>query len=137
MKTKHLLLTLGVVIATLLFSCKKYEDGPALSLRSKKSRVANEWKYDQVVAPNGTNITSQFANSSLELTRDGEYIATYGASSATTGTWQFASDKENIVLTPNDNSDAQLLHIMRLKQKDLWFSIEESTGVFEYRLSPK
>ncbi len=137
MKTKHILGAIAILLAAFTFSCKKYEDGPTLSLRSKKARVANEWQYDQVVAPNGTNITAQFANNSIEFTKDGEYIASYGTSSAQTGTWRFASDKEDMVLTPNDNSDATVMKIMRLKGKELWFSIEESSGIFEYRMSQK
>lgn len=134
MKTTHLLIIM--LTSVVLFSCKKYDDGPVLSLRTKKSRIANEWQFDQVVAPNGTNITTQFANSGFELSKDGEYIITEGIS-AETGQWRFASDKENLVLTPNDNSSATLLMIMRLKEKDFWFSIEETDGIYEYRMSPK
>lgn len=137
MKTKHILAAICAVVIACTFSCKKYEEGPALSLRTKKARVANEWKYDQVIEPNGTNVTASYANNSIEFTKDGEYIATFGSSSAQTGTWQFAGDKEDIVLTPNDNSDATLITIVRLKNKQFWFNIEESNGIFEYRMSPK
>jgi hypothetical protein len=137
MKTAHFFLCVGVFISAMHFSsCKKYDDGPALSLKTKKARVANEWKYDQVLSSNGTNITSSYANQSIEFKRDGTYITSSGTSSGT-GTWIFASDKEDIVLTENDGGDSYTWHMMRLKEKELWVSYEYFGGVYEYRLSPK
>jgi hypothetical protein len=40
---KIIVLALCIITLGTLNSCKKYEDGPAFSLRSKKSRVAAEW----------------------------------------------------------------------------------------------
>ena len=36
-----------MVIAVLLLAGCKYEDGPAISLRSKKARAANTWQIDK------------------------------------------------------------------------------------------
>jgi hypothetical protein len=43
MKTKHILpaFLLGLSALLIIPSCKKYAEGPTLSLRSKKERVAN------------------------------------------------------------------------------------------------
>ena len=56
---KHL-----ITLAALLFlcapACKKYDEGPALSLRSKKSRIANKWKVDKLFK-NGVDSTKYYA----------------------------------------------------------------------------
>ena len=119
-----------------MVTCKKYEEGPRLSMRSKKARVANEWQYEKVTSPNGADMTAYFINHSIEFKKDGSYIGTEGTSSWT-GTWQFASDKEDLVLTESGSGDAHTYRIIRLKNKALWFTMVTSNGVYEYHLSPK
>lgn len=36
-----------LLLSIFMFSCSKYEDGPVLSLRSKKERVAAEWEVTE------------------------------------------------------------------------------------------
>ncbi len=43
MKTKTKFTAAFFLMASLLCSCNKYEDGPALSLHTKKARVAGSW----------------------------------------------------------------------------------------------
>ena len=40
-------------------SCKKYENGPAFSLMSKKARIANIWKVDTYIL-NGKDKTTEY-----------------------------------------------------------------------------
>lgn len=133
---KHLILL--IVGAALVFtpSCKKYDDGPRLSLKSKKSRVTNEWKYEQVTSSTGATLTSSYANNFIEFKKDGSYIMTYSYGSAT-GTWQFASDKEDIVLTESGSGDSETLHILRLKEKELWVTEQDGSYSREYHLIPR
>lgn len=135
MKTTHILILL-TVFSAMIASCKKYEDGPSLSLKTKKSRVANEWIYNEVTSPNGTNITSSYANSFLEFKKDDSYIQT-SSSYSYTGTWQFASGKEDIVMTESGSGDSETLHILRLKEKELWFTVEDYLGTYEYHMSQR
>jgi hypothetical protein len=128
------LLCIGML--TLASACKKYEDGPALSLLTKKSRLANEWRYDYVRAPNAQDITAQYADNKLEFTKDGTFILS-DATSSETGTWQFASDKEDVVLTFASSGDAVTLHILRLKARELWFSVQESNGLSVFHMKPE
>lgn len=135
MRTNRIFSSICVLLITCATSCKKYEDGPALSLRTKKSRFANEWKYQQIIAPNGSNITASGANVTFEFTKDGNAIITQGTSSVT-GTWQFASDKDNVVVTTGSSGNAFTMHITRLKEKELWYTIENN-GTYQYRMIPK
>lgn len=77
--------TLGIIAATLVTACK-YEEGPRISLRSKRDRVANEWKITSLTRGandsniiNSVNDTSTGANNGfkvvLSLYRTGFYSA--------------------------------------------------------------
>ena len=54
---KHFSKLLFLILCISIVSCKKYEDGPAISLMSKKARIANIWKVD-VYYLNGKDITT-------------------------------------------------------------------------------
>lgn len=45
MKTKTILILAILIIS---ISCKKYEEGPLLSLRTKKSRLCGEWEIEKI-----------------------------------------------------------------------------------------
>lgn len=47
------------IIAIVLPACRKYEEGPLLSIRSREKRVENAWKA-QTVTRNGYDITLRY-----------------------------------------------------------------------------
>lgn len=121
------------IIAIFAFSsCGKYEEGPAFSLASKKSRVVNVWQLDKQFV-NGTEIqlTADDKDDYIEFTKDDKVKFTWvnGSQSATfEGTWEFDDTKENIItkinfggITSQDTSK-----ILRLKSNELW--IENKYG---------
>lgn len=132
MKATNLLF--AICIALMTVACKKYDDGPRLSLRTKKARLANEWTFDYVRAPNGDDLTAQNAGIILEFTKDGDFARVQG-SFAETGTWRFAHDDENVIVTIGTSSS--LLHITRLKEREFWFTIAESNGTYTYHMLPQ
>jgi len=89
MKTKQSTILLAAAAVTVLNfnSCKKYDDGPAFSLMSKKGRLTGEW---EVVKINGQNPEEYFSSSNYGF---------YGPNYPTTVTannvdlvWEFESD---------------------------------------------
>ena len=56
---KNLLKLFLILICFVTFSCKKYEDGPTVSLRTKKARVVNKWKVDSYYI-NGVDKTTDY-----------------------------------------------------------------------------
>lgn len=68
----------AAAIVAVVFSACKYEDGPGISLRSKRDRIANEWIVDQFIY-DGKDVTdlvnSRQDSFSLifEMTRSGAY----------------------------------------------------------------
>ena len=52
------LIPLSLVMVLSMASCKKYEEGPAISLTSRSERVANTWTIDRAIA-DGNDVTSE------------------------------------------------------------------------------
>jgi hypothetical protein len=133
---KFLSITLITVFAFAISftACKKYEEGPMLSLAFKKARIVNVWKIEKAIW-NGTDVTSQMAafisDYTEEYKKDGSYIANYGSGS-TTGTWEFDTKKEYLLVTPAGSSSADRAEIIRLKSNELWIRSIDGSDTFEY-----
>ncbi|HHZ66128.1 MAG TPA: hypothetical protein EYN51_11645 [Flavobacteriales bacterium] len=131
------------VSSLFLFStgCKKYDDGPLISLKSKKSRITNTWILDEVFE-NGIEVLSPMGIPSGEIF--GVYcneVAIIDNNNATfkfvdliiaEGNWQLINNKSKIEF---NLKNGKIIHwdILKLKTKELW--VQEND--FEYRLRPK
>jgi len=120
--------TLVIALAATMLStgCKKYEDGPAFSLRSKKERVANTWRVGQALN-GGQDVTSDFDQYELQMLSSGNAtlsaLYTLGDLSfelQTSGTWSLQNSNEDLRLDfENDDAD-ETYEILRLKEDELW-----------------
>lgn len=130
-------------------SCKKYPQGPVLSLRSKKERVANTWKLDKLVS-GGVDSTAffntVFSDYSVTLTKSGNYTIAYnirGFVFTESGSWAFSSGKEDLQITPASSSTGtvpspSVFQILKLYEKELWLRSFYSNGsAREYHFLPK
>ena len=137
---------LFVITSIVLIACKKYPDGPAISLRSKTERLSNSWQMAQVLE-GGVDKTSdyQFAFNgyNLIIENDGNYSYNYKALGVVpiseTGKWAFNSDKTKVIFDPSSNNNGNNeLKILRLMEEDLWLLDEDNNGaVTEFHFSPK
>lgn len=125
-------------------SCKKYEDGPWISLRTKTERLSNTWQVSTAYQ-NGVDKTSDFnvayAGYLLTIKKDNSYTLVYNPFNLGTvtdnGTWSFNSDKSHVILV-NSNGDRADYTILRLKEKELWVKFTDDNGdVWEVHLVPK
>lgn len=123
--------TLSLAILSLAFvmgSCSKYEEGPALSLRTKKARITGEWEVEKYVSSDGTeSYPSENDDSTVELEKDGTYKVN-SPFGTVEGTWEFSDDKESIKTTFSQGGFSQTFteKIIRLTNKEFW--IEDSDG---------
>ncbi len=107
--------------ATILVSssgCGKYEDGPGFTLLTKKSRVVGDWDVKSV---GSTVLGSEYGiNMNFEKSGSMSYNYTYSGivQEVYAGTWDFASDKENLIITLD--GEATVFEIKRLTNKELW-----------------
>lgn len=147
-------LILALFGSLILFEgCKKYPEGPAISLRSKKERVANTWKIDAVMSGGVDStvfFTGFFNDYTLSFSKSGSYTIFYnqvrhfGLFPVTeSGDWSFSSGKEDLTITPKQTSYGALpqpstLQILKLYEKELWLrSFEGNNLTREYHFSPK
>jgi hypothetical protein len=119
MKNKKNLAYVALAGATALAvnSCGKYEEGPKFSLLSKKSRVAGDWNVKSV----GSQVLTSGYGLNMTFDKDGsmKYTYTYGSTSYSyAGTWDFSSDKENLIINVDGGIDT--LEIKKLKNKEMW-----------------
>lgn len=129
MKIKKYTFLLAFIIMAGAIGCKKYDEGPALSLKSKKSRVANKWKIEKATdLEDGTDITADYAGEIWEFTKDGDYKENGNLK----GTWVFSSDKEELIITKTGDNP-KTFKILKLKEKEMWL---EKLAEEELHLSP-
>lgn len=152
---KQLAIFILVVGACVLFDgCKKYPEGPSISLRSKKERVANTWKLDALIS-GGVDSTAYFTNYfkdyTVSLTKNGSYTISYyvaipnfgNISNTESGSWAFKSGKEELLITPTSIAIGTLpapstLQILKLYEKEMWLrGFYGNSQSKEYHFSPK
>ncbi len=115
-------LTIGLAAT----SCKKYEDGPNVSLTSRTERVANTWIISYA-EEDGQNVSTEFnqyelfMNSSGDATLDANYTV-FGTTyqNQTSGTWTFTNEEANLRLDFDDDSQDGEYRILRLTNDELW-----------------
>lgn len=129
-------------------SCGKYEDGPKISLASKKARIINNWQYEEIYK-NGNlqTLNSDDMNSSIEFKKNDEMtiITTAGSiSSNYQGTWDLSSDKEYIDIQYTvsflglSSTYNMSYKILRLKSNELWLEYTDATNtIWEYHYKSK
>lgn len=119
-------------------SCTKYENGPAFSLKSPKSRAIGEWHLTDLLVNDKHEQTlfDREASAVLTLEDNGEYTYTMPDVRAVTeksGLWSFGEDKTELVLIQLDsiNGDSERTYkITRLSKDEMWLvnGSEEYSG---------
>ena len=133
---KLLALLVVIFLMTGMNSCKKYEDGPLLSLRSKTSRIVNEWVIDKVMSK-GVDNTGNYPEDYL-LTINKDLTYSWVSNGITQeGTWAFDDKKENILFTQTSTGMESKYIIRRLKNKELTLDHEVNTETYTFYLVQK
>ena len=137
MKTNILLLCFSIIVIQFLDGCKKYEEGPRISLKSKKERISNHWLLTKYLE-NGQVPTSYTSSWDIDIKTNGDYITytDYSSSGEIIGTWRFSSDKEKITFTEM-GGDSYTFTILKLKEKELWLEEKDGNDTYELHLEPK
>jgi len=135
MKIKNNLAVILVLTGLVLLgiqSCKKYPDGPTISLKSRTERVANTWKVDNYKL-NGTDYTSLVSSYTESYTKGGGYSYSWSLLSGT-GTWVFQNSDAEIRITGTENQSSVTLFILKLEEKQFWYYIMDGSDKKEYHM---
>lgn len=121
-------------LSVILVSCGKYEDGPAFSLRSKKSRLSGEWVVESYtyngVEMKDTLLAALGANYVLEIEKDGVY-RTEGAY-PDQGTWELGEDGDDVRFLSNATGAVEISYrTLRLASKELWLKHTNVNGLVD------
>lgn len=132
---KLMVVVLFVAIGLGMNSCKKYDEGPMLSFRSKTARLVNVWVVSKVVSSD-VDVTDQYKDEVRTFNEDGTYTLEEN-STTENATWAFDEKKEAIILTEATAGTQEVLNILMLKNKELTFEQTVMTETFTYYLVQK
>lgn len=112
-------------------SCGKYEDGPSVSLLTKKMRLTGDWDAKSYTDADGNTVADNDEDDFVTFEKDGTYSATAVGNSGSitqTGQWAFSSDKEKLIrgYTFGSTTINEEYTILRLTNKELW--LKDSDG---------
>jgi hypothetical protein len=128
---------LAVMLLSLAGCCKRYEDGPGLSLRSKTERLCNSWRVEGYFV-NGSDQSRWFHDNYpgyRELFNKDNTYKRHVMGIQAEGTWAFFDHKNQVIVgTPGSTFEVVLL---RLKEKELWYYRLEGNNTLEYHLVPE
>jgi hypothetical protein len=158
MKTKIFLIAFLVSAIFSFNSCSKFEEGPGISLKSKKARLANTWAFETITDLNtGDEMTAQeFFDISGEdidyevdvkfkFDKEGTFEVVYAVMTfefTVPGTWEFVGDtglKLEIDLSsidPEAENQIMEMNILRLASKELWLEYEDSGEKYQMNMIP-
>jgi len=147
MKKLNVILLTVVASVLMLTSCSPYEDGPAISLRSRTERLCNEWRLTRLYI-NGTEQTlSSFdQQTTLEFKDNGTVNYSYAVMDSTaivitgSGTWEFNDDQTEVFTTVTytlGGTEKDTFKILRLKEEELWLENNQDGDVVETHYEPK
>ena len=106
------LMTISTILVLMicLAGCNSYDEGPALTLRSKKGRLTGTWKL-----VNAIGFVADGRTWTLE--RDESYREELG-NWFEDGSWEFDNKKEDLIIL-EDDGDRWVYEILRLSNKEM------------------
>ena len=125
MKTKikilFFILATGLIFST---SCKKYPEGPSLSLRTKTQRLTGTWTVEKVlVNGNEATLNDYYKSIVVDITKDGKFTYTYTfltLPGKIEGEWKFNDDKSKLMMKENNSSTWDESEILKLTNSEVW-----------------
>lgn len=124
LKKYTIALVILIIAATSFTSCKKGDDDPLISLKTRKDRFTNTWnmvRYEK----NGVSqdisgsmyVYAVSNNGTLTRTVEGTVFG-FPTKTVSNGTWTFINDDEDVQMT--FGTAVTIYGIQRLASKELW-----------------
>ena len=133
---------LGVTLLSGFSACRKYEEGPNISFRTKKARVTNNWRCESAQV-NGVEVSLDpyYAKQKHYFYRDGKYIQTIIdpvtlEARNLQGTWTlYDNDRKISVTTKNFSGNIDSTNnysILKLYEKQMWLRSTDNTHEYHF-----
>jgi len=129
---KKILFVLSVALlgALTISSCRKYEEGPNISLRKKEARVTNNWRVESAQL-NGAEVSADpyWTKQKHYMYRDGNYVVTIInpvtlEAKNLQGTWTLYDNDRKLALTTKNFSgnidSTNDYNILKLYNNQMW-----------------
>ena len=149
MKNNKLILLFFVIVFAFA-GCKKYDNGPTISLRSKKARVVGKWVTEMWLVNKYEQTMILDFDRTAEFTDDGIYrfheISPFTHKETNLeGTWAFRQEKRQLLLGLPSGIDSTMSYalwdIIMLKNKNLWLEMVDynypNSDMYQWRLKPE
>ena len=127
---KNLVTFCVLILVLVLNGCSKYEDGPNLSLRTKKGRLVNKWKWEKVFVNGKESMVGGQPPSAYDFWVEFKNDNTYENFHGLDGDWEFDDSKENVILTSDPNFELTF-KILKLKNNELWIEYKNGNELYE------
>ena len=122
-----------LVFAALLLvfsACQKYEEGPAFSLLTAKTRLVNHWTIETYEIDGVNQPINANTNLEMDFFKDNTFKRTwtiYGFMTAEEGDWEFTNNKLNVLLKKKDGN-MELYKIVKLTHNELKAKYTDQDG---------
>src|SRR6476620_1110305 len=115
-----------LLFTTALSSCKKYDDGPFVSVHTKAHRLVGTW-FVHAESEDGVDKTTDFETLyqgyTVIITREGTYARTYAVNGIfnydEVGTWDWGSKNEHVLFTKSSSNSVTDWELLELKEKEM------------------
>mgnify|MGYP005843735091 CR=1 FL=1 len=127
MKLKNKILTFMLIALFTFVSCGKYDEGPSLSLLSKKARISGEWEIEKLIVDGEESDESSLLDAiTFILEKDGTGTQKVDAITYTIGDQTYETDPQENELEWELSDDKETFR-MRIKDEDEWDDWDEMT----------
>ncbi|MBN8702173.1 MAG: hypothetical protein J0M08_03855 [Bacteroidetes bacterium] len=143
MKQKRFFLA-TILLGILLIGCKKYEEGPAFSLRTKKARISGSWVLEKYLVDGVDETASYLGGYSpdlLEIEKSGDFKYTdyyFNGSIIDYGVWEFLPGKEEVKFKMAPSIGSEFTYkILKLKNNEFWYRWNVNGSNRDYHFKAK
>lgn len=127
-------LLIGLVVVH--SACGKYDDGPNVSLLTKKQRLQRQWDLDEYMNDSGSTLKDN-SSAFWELEKDGDAEFTDDDGTKSQGKWELDDEKERLIVTAEYPFVGTVVlgnfKIKRLTKKELWLYDETDKITEKYK----
>jgi len=113
------LLVLGFTAASVLYGCKRFQNGPNFSVLSINARLVNDWENVKSFMDGKEDaLDADDLDDTWKFNKNADFDIADPGGSPSTGTWKLDDSKKHILITPTGHVNLYLLRHLGLPKKN-------------------